>query len=150
MPYFFKSPFDINLVSGHRFDNPRHLYAGRKLRCNFLDSLSGRLTKLILHATDKKLATLKQFVSRMTFCSLRPRKRSTKVPNGVFLLRAQMPGIARNLDGQLIIKLSKGLFLEIRVFFYSNFRVMRIMQQSVRKSTRSALNQNLYIRQYLI
>ena len=61
----------------------------KNTRCSLLVSLSGRLTKLRLHGTDKKLApALKQFVGPMTFCSLRPRKRNTKPPKGAFSLNA--------------------------------------------------------------
>ena len=67
----------------------------------------------------QKLATLKQFVRPMTFCSLRPRKRNTKVPDNVCLLREHILWIVRTLGRQHTIKIAKGLFLEIRVFFYS-------------------------------
>ena len=114
---FLKRRAAKNYVSYHAFDHPRDMYAGRKRRCNFLVSLSGRLTKLILYATGQKLAKLKQLPGRITFCSLRPRKRNTKDSKGVFLLRAHIPWIVRTLGRHHKIKIAVRLFLETRAFF---------------------------------
>ena len=74
---------------------------------------------MILYGTGQKLAMLKQLPGPITFCSLRPRKKNTKVPKGVFLLRAQIPRIVRTLGRQQIIKIAKGLFVRNTSIFLS-------------------------------
>ena len=120
IPYFLKSPFAYKFVSYHRFDHPRNLYAGRKHRCNFPVFLSGQLTKLRLHGTDKnslrsnslsvpwhfvRFARVRKTMERFQRCCSSPRTDSVDCPN---------------LGKIQIIKVAKGLFLEIRVFFYQN------------------------------
>ena len=82
----------------------------KNTRFNLLVSLSGRLTKLILHGTGKKLAMLKQFAGPMTFCSLRPRKRNYERFKGCFFIQRTYPTDCSNLGKRRIIKIAKGAF----------------------------------------
>ena len=119
MPYFLKSRLrlKVSVLPPVRL-SPGYV-RGKQTSLNFLVSLSGRLTKLILHGPSQNSLCSNSWSGPWHFVRYARVRETRKIPDNVFLLRAHILWIVRTLGRQHTIKIAKGLFLEIRVFFYS-------------------------------
>jgi len=69
----------------------------------------------------------------MTFCSLRPQRRTRKIPKGVFFLHGHIIADCPTFARHQIIKIAAASFVRISAFFHPKMRVVELCKKVLSK-----------------